>query len=238
MIIFIYFLEKENLRTDLTVGLPEISPIPSGSRTRSGRCIKKRQSTQIEDESSEESVDEDEYNPSGKEDQDSESSSDEDVEQVLNRLGQDDTPTENTSGNIQASTSNERCLTMNQIVPYSSEGGKWYQKKNFCYYCHTMQTRIDIHLRNAHLDKPEVLQASLMKPKSKERRDALGAIRLKDFSLSSKRAKSFKSQYEPSPKRAKLHESKSMNPPRKSQSKIKQSKESKNSSMREMVTRK
>ncbi|CAB0034996.1 unnamed protein product [Trichogramma brassicae] len=73
--------KKENLRTDLTVGLPEISPIPSGSRTRSGRCIKKRQSTQIEDESSEESVDEDEYNPSGKEDQDSESSSDEDVEQ-------------------------------------------------------------------------------------------------------------------------------------------------------------
>ncbi|CAB0043844.1 unnamed protein product [Trichogramma brassicae] len=48
--------KKRILRTDLTVGLPEISPIPSGSRTRSGRCIKKRQSTQIEDESSEESI--------------------------------------------------------------------------------------------------------------------------------------------------------------------------------------
>lgn len=73
-----------------------------------------------------------------------------------------------------------------QKVAMSNEGGKWYQKDNFCQFCLTLQPKLHIHLLNQHMDQKRVLEASLLPPKNKLRRQILGELRIEGNAIYNK----------------------------------------------------
>lgn len=52
-----------------------------------------------------------------------------------------------------------------------------HSKKQFCYYCHTMQSKLARHLQIAHKDEEDVKKFSLLPPKNAERQQIISAIR-------------------------------------------------------------
>ena len=64
-------------------------------------------------------------------------------------------------------------------MPEKSRGPKGGQKKNFCFYCKTQQSKIVRHLENKHSDQIEVKKFMSLPVKSNEQREYIAKIRKK-----------------------------------------------------------